>query len=34
MNHNLKVNNGTNELEVNVSLENNIASITENFIVV
>ena len=29
MNHNLKVNNGTNELEVNVSLEKNIASITE-----
>lgn len=34
MNHNLKVNNGTNELEVNVSLEKNIASITENVIVV
>ncbi len=34
MNHNLKVNNCTNELEVNVSLEKNIASITENVIVV
>ncbi|WP_273161386.1 hypothetical protein [Bacteroides fluxus] len=34
MNHNLKVNNGINELEVNVSLEKNIASITENVIVV
>ncbi|EFF53416.1 hypothetical protein NXW38_16235 [Bacteroides ovatus] len=34
MNHNLKVNNGTNELEVNVSLEKNIASIAENVIVV
>ena len=34
MNHNLKVNNGTNELEVNVSLEKNIAPITENVIVV
>ena len=33
-NHNLKENNGTNELEVNVSLEKNIASITEKVIVV
>ena len=30
MNHNLRVSNGTSELEVNVSLEKNIASITEN----
>lgn len=34
MNHNLRVSNGTSELEVNVSLEKNIASITENVIVV
>ena len=34
MNHNLRVSNGTSELEVNVYLEKNIASITENVIVV
>lgn len=34
MNNNLKVSNGTNELEGNVSLEKNITSITENVIVV
>ena len=34
MNHNLRVSNGTSELEVNVSLEKNIASLTENVIVV
>lgn len=34
MNHNLKVINSTNELEGNVSLEKNTASITENVILV
>lgn len=34
MNHSLKVINSTNELEGNVSLEKNTASITENVILV